>query len=1092
LKINQNPTRSLERILNQELGGGTFLMSEGAEVVLVPGATDQIQISQLTNRLQILVNGSDKFLLTESESKKFNIRGDLKNIAIDPSVTLYTNKLAAAEPQVAIPENLSERDEQLGHARRVESSFETAVTRGRMMAEDINEDRFVSHVGKQLHRLLGEMGSTVPQQTAFRSEKDLVPFLTQFELISGKSGFPFSADLKLTVQNIQKQINVGGSVNLEFLSAEVSGALKQLNKSGILTQPGRIPFELHEIPLGETQRAALEKWGMINDAISSNDIEKIAAYAADPSILGFALPAEKSAFIRILAGAQDFKRDGIIKIMQSAMSAQEFKTIMDMAGADKIGDLFKNNPAEFNLVGQVFNGALPTSPFLQSYTPHQIFAAMGQAGRLDFENPLLLATASPEVKTAMIQTLQAGYVSLADNRSIINILQSAMNKTEFDQIVDGAGGKAIGLALQDPISAAQWNRLAGAYDRMDLTTDFVEGIKYSRALLEPFPFTLTEAASVFPLLAAPIFRGQSIGDVIGTLDTFMKDAGDWIGKQIDVLDRGTYVQAGLENLNRMMGELPLLNIPGMRSQLNSVFMNAAVGPAQIAQFLQNLSSTSGLSEFDIRNLITQPLAFAFQNVANASQMLLQTANEFFGENIAMSVFRFGPESAQVKKLQTMIERAQTPFISFAERSQLISNLLSDALPSPGDFVKSFARFTSELISNFAPIIGNFFPGTVEVANRLLEKQQTIERLVSKQVEFPASSNPIASNISQLGTFLKSVTDGLESLRNGSLSSEFSLITQELAGIADAPGDLIQLTKNAASFFAAVQDGSYAKTLTEVAGVFKKYDDPVAELTRTTAEQGAAFLNHLYNRDFSKSNENFVKVLDNFQNNPAASRLNQFLERLTSFSDLVISKPENAIEEATKLITDVSSGEIRGSFTTLIKEAAKFRQSPEFRKLIDLLEGGGKFLKAVVSGHFNQNMEMMNSRFGYTPAIAQIIERGQHLTNIGTNVTKALVARDFERPIAQLTKKAQAKTQAAKDIPEIETIFSQAASTFYALTEVDHMDVLWQYHRQLDLLNEKALNDSGIRQFEKQAQLLARDPDLTKTLQGQIKSLRSLL
>jgi hypothetical protein len=55
-----------------------------------------------------------------------------------------------------------------------------------------------------------------------------------------------------------------------------------------------------------------------------------------------------------------------------------------------------------------------------------------------------------------------------------------------------------------------------------------------------------------------------------------------------------------------------------------------------------------------------------------------------------------------------------------------------------------------------------------------------------------------------------------------------------------------------------------------------------------------------------------------------------------------------------------------------------------------------------------------------------------------------------------------------------------------------MDVLWQYHRQLDLLNDKALNDSGIRQFEKQAQQLAKDPNLQNSLRSQIRSLRSLL
>ena len=58
----------------------------------------------------------------------------------------------------------------MGHARRMESSFETAATRG-MMAEDIKDDRFITHIGKQLQRLLGEMGTAAPQQTAFRSER---------------------------------------------------------------------------------------------------------------------------------------------------------------------------------------------------------------------------------------------------------------------------------------------------------------------------------------------------------------------------------------------------------------------------------------------------------------------------------------------------------------------------------------------------------------------------------------------------------------------------------------------------------------------------------------------------------------------------------------------------------------------------------------------------------------------------------------------------------------------------------------------------------------------------------------------------------
>ena len=1072
MKINQNPTRSLERILNQEFGGGTFLMSEGDAVILVPGATDQIQISQLGNRLQLLVNGSDKFLLTESESKKFDIRGDLKNITIDPTVTLYLDKIAASESPVQVPGIVSERGEQLGHARRMESGFETAVTRG-MMTEDIKEDRFITHIGKQLQRLLGEMGSTAAQQTAFRSEKDLVPFLTQIESQAKTPG-----DLKLTIQGIQKQINAGGSVNLEFLAAQLTGALKNVANPASTTQPWRVPFEQHEIPFGQSQRQALNQWEMINEAINNNDAEQIADFAGDSSILNFAVPKEKAVFLKILAGAQDIQHQGMIQILQSAMSSQEFKTIMDMAGGDRIREVFKDNPGEFNITADLFQSAELVSPFLQGFTPQQIFAAR----RLNTENPLLLAIASPEQKAGMIQALQSGYVSLADNQSIINILQSAMNKSEFDQIVHAAGGKSIGLALQDPISLMQWNRLAGAYDRMDLTTDFVEGIKYSSALIEQFPFDMNETISFMPLVPGQILRGLSVGDVSGILDSFMKDAGDWINLQTNVFDRGSFVQAGLENLNRMMGELPLLNIPGMRTQLNSLFRNAAVSPIQISEFLQNLASTSGMSEFDLRNLITQPLAFAFQNVAAESLQLLQKANAFFGESIEMSVFRYGPASAQVKAMKAQIERTQGSFTSFAERTQLISTLLSEALPPPVDFVEDFSKFTSEFRKNLSPVLTALFPSTAEVLSRFFEKTQTTERLANKQIENAVVTSQITTNISQL----KVVTDGLEILRNGSLAREFSVVNQELARIADVPRELIQLTKEASAFFTSIQDGNYAKTLNEVAGVFKKYDDPIAELTRTTAEQGAAFLTQLFNGGFSKANDDFTKAYENFQNNPGTLKLNQFFERLTSLTELA-----DVTEEAAKIISDIGGGELRGSFMNVVKAETEFRKSPAFRKLVDILDGGGKFLRALSSGNFSQNMEMMNSRFGYTPAIAQVIERGQHLTSTGTNVTGALVARDFERPIAQFTKKSQAKTQAAKDIPDVEMIFTQAATTFYALTEVDHMDVLWQYHRQLDLLNEKALTDSGIRQFERQTQLLARDPNLKESLRSQFSSLRSL-
>jgi hypothetical protein len=285
-------------------------------------------------------------------------------------------------------------------------------------------------------------------------------------------------------------------------------------------------------------------------------------------------------------------------------------------------------------------------------------------------------------------------------------------------------------------------------------------------------------------------------------------------------------------------------------------------------------------------------------------------------------------------MKALIERTQAPFTSFAERSQFISKLLSEALPPPVDFIESFSTFTSELKKNLSPVLTTVFPSTFEVLNRLFEQTQATEGLVTKQIENSAITNQITANISQL----KIATDGFEALRNGSLVREFSVLNQELARVADVPRELIQLTKEATAFFTSIQDGTYAKTLNEVAGLFKKYDDPIAELTKATAEQGAAFLTQLYNGNFSKANEDFNKAYENFQNNPGTLKLNQFFERLTS-----LAAPGDVTEEAAKIISDVGSGELRGSFTNVVKAEAEFRKSA-FRKLVDILDGSGKFLR----------------------------------------------------------------------------------------------------------------------------------------------------
>jgi hypothetical protein len=74
------------------------------------------------------------------------------------------------------------------------------------------------------------------------------------------------------------------------------------------------------------------------------------------------------------------------------------------------------------------------------------------------------------------------------------------------------------------------------------------------------------------------------------------------------------------------------------------------------------------------------------------------------------------------------------------------------------------------------------------------------------------------------------------------------------------------------------------------------------------------------------------------------------------------------------------------------------------------------------------------------------------------------------------------------MPDELSLFSTASNIFYALVEVENMNLLWHYHRQLDLLNDRT--DSALKTFEKQMQNLAAQPDLKQTIRRQIKAFQS--
>jgi len=101
------------------------------------------------------------------------------------------------------------------------------------------------------------------------------------------------------------------------------------------------------------------------------------------------------------------------------------------------------------------------------------------------EDDLCMLLATPEQKSNMVKQLMDGYTSDKEDRAIVSILQSAEDRQEFDQIIDGAGGRKVGEELDDDEAKKKFDRLVGGYDRMDLALNKQEAEKTRGVLLDP-------------------------------------------------------------------------------------------------------------------------------------------------------------------------------------------------------------------------------------------------------------------------------------------------------------------------------------------------------------------------------------------------------------------------------------------------------------------------------------------------------------------------------------------------------------------------------------------------------------------------------
>src|SRR6185295_14996248 len=241
------------------------------------------------------------------------------------------------------------------------------------------------------------------------------------------------------------------------------------------------------------------------------------------------------------------------------------------------------------------------------------------------DDPLAMLVTTPSEKSAMLRQLMDGWTKDSDDRGMVSILESCEDKAEFDKVIDGAGGKAVVDELDDDEAKKKANQLCGAYERMDCATDQKTAQAAYGDLTDPkrVHYFLNGADGG---VVKPQTQPRS-GDLA---DDYIRQSQADTAARAATLDRRTVVDTVLTNSERQYNGKPMFDPRAVRGDVNAVMADPSLSDDEKEKKIDELRKQSGLSEYTMRNVATQPLARIYENqtmqtarFAAVGDMLLQ-------------------------------------------------------------------------------------------------------------------------------------------------------------------------------------------------------------------------------------------------------------------------------------------------------------------------------------------------------------------------------------------------------------------------------------------------------------------------------------
>jgi len=662
---------------------------------------------------------------------------------------------------------------------------------------------------------------------------------------------------------------MGGTGSQDPLSQPLGGNQARPPSSlfEALARPGSTPGSADEKALSKEQQEALDRRKDISEALGKNDLGKLRDLAKDPKAMAAATPEQKAAVLKALCkdGIDSAKgnrddREAIVKLLASAGSDAEYQSLMQTTGPDLVRQAMTtgvHGPEEkhIGLIGTIIDdtdqklaatfdtlagahgcsayafspesAAMAEKALARGYTSDQIVAArmksvgaQGDSPKIKgaADDPLAMLVTTPSEKSAMLRQLMDGWTKDSDDRGMVSILESCEDKAEFDKVIDGAGGKAVVDELDDDEAKKKANQLCGAYERMDCATDQKTAQAAYGDLTDPkrVHYFLNGADGG---VVKPQTQPRS-GDLA---DDYIRQSQADTAARAATLDRRTVVDTVLTNSERQYNGKPMFDPRAVRGDVNAVMADPSLSDDEKEKKIDELRKQSGLSEYTMRNVATQPLARIYENQTMQTARFAAVGDMLLQQKAMQMVASFGANSPQAQAALKAVADFHTEMEPYTKSLEGAAKKLEDLYPPPKSFWEGVVGFLGDLAKTVAPALLNLIPG---VGTALYAGYEAVRTIVdAAQGNFLGALTDVAGVLPGVGGTIGEIASaaikggvGIEqAIEHGDVLGGLTAAATAAGGIAGATGspavqDIADMAKEATQVARGIKDGNFAAIL----------------------------------------------------------------------------------------------------------------------------------------------------------------------------------------------------------------------------------------------------------------------------------------